>query len=192
MVKFVNIIFLCISLYGIASSATPLKNIDIDIDIEDKNKIREPRNALRAVSKYAAKLIANALTYTSVAIAVNKVQKEIDKHEEENAVRTPLKCDSNNVGCLNGICWTNCGPELQSSDYCFTTRGTLQENRIMNISNIDPKVHNEKTGVLFESSTNSSLFDFIPFAKCTNSLQCDKCFECANSCFSESYLKSLM
>lgn len=192
MVKVLCIAFVCVLLYGVFGESLNKNNNDGGLEMEMdyyENKNREPRKinpkTIQAITKYGAKLLGNAFTYGSVAIGVNQIQKKIDAHELENAERRPLDCNKNHFGCLNGNCWTNCGPRLTSSDYCFTAKGTVEATTKYNIEYIDSKIYSENSGVLYVSETNSSLYNFIPYAKCITNNQCNKCYECASACFSE-------
>lgn len=64
-----------------------------------------------------------------------------------------IECSSNNFGCFYGMCWSNCGPRLNESDWCFTTK-TLSKTR------------NE-----------------TEMAECMYDKDCDPCWSCATSCY---------
>lgn len=143
------------------------------------------------IGKITAKIVGNAITYSAVALGVNQIQKQLDKSDTPSLVREPFKCETNNYGCLHGNCWTNCGPRLQSSDYCLTTNGTLEKTAQLNIEKINPDIHNGNYGLVVSSQINTSLFHFIPFAKCVTKLECNPCFECAGVCLSENNVAPL-
>lgn len=63
-------------------------------------------------------------------------------------------CENDGYGCLNGFCWTNCGPRLSSQDFCLITYNV-------------PKNKSEEV-VPINYSNNSD---------CTN------CLPCGSACF---------
>lgn len=67
-------------------------------------------------------------------------------------------CELNRFGCLSNYCWTNCGPKISGSDYCFVTK---------NASNIngDPE-----------------------FVLCRLDADCNPCWPCAHACISNEEL----
>lgn len=43
----------------------------------------------------------------------------------EDLKRVKIDCKENNYGCHMNRCWKNCGPYLESGDFCLTTNSTL-------------------------------------------------------------------
>lgn len=91
--------------------------------------IRKRRNPIpligRAVgfaTKYSG--IITALTAAGAASTVADVyiRDHMDKKAAERLSRKVIDCDLNNVGCIDNMCWTNCGPRLTSADWCLTTK----------------------------------------------------------------------
>lgn len=51
------------------------------------------------------------------------IRRASDNAERERLiVRRRIACKDNNYGCLHGRCWSNCGPRLETADWCFTTK----------------------------------------------------------------------
>lgn len=102
---------------------------------------------------------ATTTAATAAGLAIDREFKKGDeKRQEERFARISLNCNLNNVGCLQNLCWTNCGPRIQSSDYCFTTR-----NKSATIN-----------GVMI-------------VADCKVDSDCDRCWPCASSCLMDDF-----
>lgn len=176
-------LFVCV----IIAQPTPTSfNAELENELAGEIE-RSTRGAVpwAAAGKLLGKLIANAATYTAVAIGVNEIQKQMDKSDAKPPVRESMDCSTNNYGCWQGNCWTNCGPRLQTSDYCVATNGTVQQTAQMNIEKINLDIHNAHYGLVIPSARNISQIHFIPYAKCVTKLECSPCFECAGVCMSE-------
>lgn len=40
-----------------------------------------------------------------------------------------MNVKKNNVGCLEGLCWSECGFDINSPGWCFTNKGFLNNNK---------------------------------------------------------------
>lgn len=70
-------------------------------------------------------------------------------------IKQRMDCSKNNYGCMQNICWTNCGPRNTSADWCFTTN---------------------------QQSSNS---ENVTFAHCVKYTDCNPCWQCGASCILE-------
>lgn len=73
--------------------------------------------------------------------------------------RSRIDCRQNNFGCSDNICWTNCGPRLQSDDFCFTSSPTGKSSHSIIVANVT-----------------------LNLAMCIKDSDCDPCWSCASSC----------
>lgn len=96
-----------------------------------------------------------AVAGVATSAADNLIKDKIARDNEERLARRTIDCDLNNVGCIENLCWTNCGPRLYSADWCFVTK---------NVS-----VPKEK----------------IQFAACERDSDCQPCWPCASACIME-------
>lgn len=71
----------------------------------------------------------------------------MSENDESLNVREPMKCETNNFGCLNGWCWSNCGPRMKVSD-CYTTIGKIENNISHNIEKFEYDKHNHRLGAM--------------------------------------------
>lgn len=46
----------------------------------------------------------------------------LEEKDIEKLRRKSIDCNSNNYGCLSNMCWSNCGPRINSADWCFSTK----------------------------------------------------------------------
>lgn len=93
---------------------------------------------------------AKAGTLGSTLVAANAAGTAIDmsmrgqqdmgiiQNLNEPQNRAKIDCKTNEYGCMQGMCWTNCGPRLDAGDWCFTTKNeTVSVRNIMRCSNRD-------------------------------------------------------
>lgn len=73
--------------------------------------------------------------------------------------RSRIDCRQNNFGCSDSICWTNCGPRLQSDDFCFTSSPTGKSSHSIIVANVT-----------------------LNLAMCIKDSDCEPCWPCASSC----------
>ena len=97
---------------------------------------------------------ANILT-TVVDNTMKDAMLKKQQQQQERLARVKLDCNLNNVGCVQNICWSNCGPRVNSADWCFTRSRELTSNGSMVL------------------------------ATCKNDEDCPKCLPCASSCIME-------
>lgn len=67
-----------------------------------------------------------------------------------------IDCKFNNAGCLNNVCWSNCGSRFDKLDWCFTGETSI--------------VNNTRT---------------VQLNPCKHDSDCKPCFSCASECFRE-------
>lgn len=160
-----------------------------DVEENDEKK-REVRGIpIFPIIKEGLKLLATSAVIVGSTIAVNKIQKLMDEAEREEwkpLKRETLDCKLNNYGCVYRLCWVNCGPRLKSGDYCYATSGKINDNIILNTTQLNTTVYNNHSGSFHHNPQNSSISYFIPFAKCSTDYDCDPCNECASTCIYES------
>lgn len=104
--------------------------------------------------------IANMLGWGGVIVGSSAASSYLDTQIKERADRKraeyfgkqAINCKLYNFGCIQNLCWANCGPRLRSSDWCLTT-----------------------------NSTNLST-DNISIHKCKLDTDCDPCWKCASTC----------
>lgn len=78
--------------------------------------------------KYAGWAIAMAAAGIVTTSADHMIREYIIKtNAGKKVARKRIDCTTNNFGCVQNICWTNCGPRVDYTDWCFTTRN-LTEN----------------------------------------------------------------
>lgn len=86
----------------------------------------------------------------------------VQQRENEPLKRARIDCHSNNAGCFENICFTNCGPRLMSSDWCYTATS-------------------------IQKGSNNTVF-----AACTKDSDCDPCWPCASTCQTDSSYNMLL
>lgn len=89
---------------------------------------------------------------TATSFIDSAIKEKYAKDAEERLIRRSIDCSQNNFGCIENLCWTNCGPRLSSADWCITTDGTKGINNTVQV------------------------------AKCEKDGDCNKCWPCATSC----------
>lgn len=82
------------------------------------------------------------------------IREANERQNSERLNRRTLDCSTNNKGCVQNICWTNCGPRITSSNWCFTTT----KEPVANLT--------------------------IEYAKCIFDDDCNSCLPCGSACFS--------
>lgn len=75
--------------------------------------------------------------------------------------RTHINCLGNNYGCLEGLCWTDCGPRSSIDTFCFT-------------ANPDP---NQNKNIFLQVKDKN-----VTISQCDNDSQCHPCWPCATVC----------
>lgn len=88
-------------------------------------KIRVRRNAA-GFSRLIVKVLSY-FAYEGVAflggVGTNEYNNYRTAQIESRLRRQVINCRLNNYGCLEGVCWSNCGPRLRSGDWCLLTKG---------------------------------------------------------------------
>lgn len=87
-----------------------------------------------------------------------EIMMQLMRHEVN---RTRINCMGNNFGCLYNICWSNCGPFLNTQDFCFTNNPDTQNN-----NNIFLDIKGKNLSV----------------AACNKDSECHPCWPCATVC----------
>lgn len=106
----------------------------------------------------AGMAFAGAVASVAGAVAADALAA---KRENERLERSSIDCSKDHVGCIEGNCWSNCGPRVHSSDWCFTTKTY-------------PKQKNEK----------------IQIAQCKTDRDCEVCWPCASTCYMDDISKT--
>lgn len=66
---------------------------------------------------------------------LGKFAAKYAKDNEERLARRTIDCNLNNSGCMQNMCWTNCGPRLYSADWCYVTKNhTVPKKEIKIVS----------------------------------------------------------
>lgn len=123
-----------------------------------KRRDLRKKRALAAIVPVAGKIVGWTIGMTVAGAAASATGAYVSdalaqKREQEYLERLPIDCKKNNVGCFEGVCWSNCGPRMRSSDWCFTTEA-------------------------FPANLNDT-----QIAKCKIARDCNPCWECATSCY---------
>lgn len=103
--------------------------------------------------KIGAWTVGMTVSGVAIAAADAAIKDAYSTKNEQKLARKAIECTLNNVGCIENLCWTNCGPRLYTADWCFTT----------------------KTGKIDENY-NSEI------AKCKKDSDCDPCWPCGSVC----------
>lgn len=104
--------------------------------IENNPEIRAPLAPVETQKKSNVKAViatevSKSLALGGTLVGANtfsswtdsKIRQSVDAETEEmRQERAKIDCTSNEYGCLNGMCWTNCGPRLDKGDWCYTTK----------------------------------------------------------------------
>lgn len=142
------------------------------------SQVREKRFAGAAVGhalkKVALRAGADFIVWTGILTSVNAIDAEYKNNLKnkniEKRLRARSDCKTFNFGCIENLCWTNCGPRLNSDDWCITTppedRASVEvEESVMS--------NNNKTIRKSKKTT---------FASCFNDADCDPCWKCGGTC----------
>lgn len=81
-----------------------------------------------------------------------EIRDKAERRRWEDFNRRTINCKQSNYGCIENHCWANCGPRLQSLDWCLTTNETKIDSKNVSIS-----------GCMFDHD-------------------CDPCWKCASTC----------
>lgn len=127
-----------------------------------------------AVGKVATKffLWTGILTASGVAVSVadNYVKDKFERKRKMDFSRKRDRepdCLWNSYGCIAKMCWTNCGPRLDSTDYCLVAP---PKNRNGNLTT---------TNFVLSATRN------VTVVNCMHDGECDPCWKCAGSCSTE-------
>lgn len=89
---------------------------------DTKIKIRSKRGIhLAAIAPTAGKIIGWGVGMTAVGLATSYADTKIKEAMLSKSSRITINCSRNNFGCIENVCWSNCGPRLTSADWCFTS-----------------------------------------------------------------------
>lgn len=61
----------------------------------------------------------------SVDAETQDLNRQIQQQEPQN--RATIDCKSNEYGCFQKMCWTNCGPRLDKGDWCYATKNKTRQ-----------------------------------------------------------------
>lgn len=131
------------------------KNITVDEFGVSRNRSRRVAPFLMAAGKVVG--LAGSLVLAGVATSYidSEIKQKYARDAEERLIRRTIDCSNNNFGCLEFICWSNCGPRLASADWCATTDGRVGPNKTVRV------------------------------ATCKTDADCNKCWPCATACRTE-------
>lgn len=94
----------------------------------NKNRRVKRHIALAQVLPTVGKVVAWSVGMGAVGVASSyadtKIKEASQIRIEENRFRLKIDCKKNIFGCIENICWTNCGPRLESADWCFTKKNS--------------------------------------------------------------------
>lgn len=157
-------------------TAAPIIDDDVLTIAQTKKLEREKRN-LAAVGGFMAEVagLAVALTIATVSgVALDNYMKEKYRASREEAnmikkIRRSMNCSENNYGCIESVCWSNCGPRLYSADWCVVKPPKSEVN-------IAP----DGNDTVISIKTVHSV-DF----RCVTKNDCNPCWACASTCMLE-------
>lgn len=102
------------------SSISSEKN---DMLIRDKRAFPVLGVIMPVIGKYFGWSMAMAAAGVATTTADQFIREYItNKNSNKLIYRRRVDCAGNNYGCVQNVCWTNCGPRLEAIDWCFTTR----------------------------------------------------------------------
>lgn len=115
---------------GLTSTAKPTTRL---VPKFDENVIVRKRRAPQigtAILKTVGKMAGWGLTMTAAGAATSSIDVDIRaaaaRKEEMRLLNTRVDCNRHNVGCIQNLCWSNCGPRTFSADWCFVTRNITE------------------------------------------------------------------
>lgn len=78
---------------------------------------------------WTAAMTASAVAAQAIGTVIidNYRQKETNEALTKLEDRLRKACEIFNVGCIDGKCWSNCGPRYFAADYCFTRKNHATE-----------------------------------------------------------------
>lgn len=124
--------------------------------------------AIPAFAKSAGKFGGWGAAMLAISAASSIIDTYIKSANEEKLmelVRKKFDCKKNNYGCIQNVCWSNCGPRIGSADWCITTK--------------DNKTATIETSEIEEN--NALTLKFNP-VECEKDVECDPCWVCGASC----------
>lgn len=129
--------------------------------MQKKNDTKIENRAKRAIHlaamvPTAGKIIGWGVGMTAVGLATSYADTKMKEAMLYKSSRITINCSRNNFGCIENVCWSNCGPRLTSADWCFTSNG--------NVNDTSP---------------------YKKVATCKEDADCDPCWQCVSSCIVE-------
>lgn len=115
--------------------------------------------------------------WIGVSAASSIIDTYIKNQNEEKIlamVRAKFNCETNNYGCMENVCYTNCGPRISSSDWCITTNPN---------ETLAAKIDTD--GTIIEKIEKNTTILKNPPATCETMKDCDPCWSCAGTCVME-------
>lgn len=123
-------------------SSGAISNLGESVVHEHKKEEKKVRS-LRSITDFLIKIL-----YEEASNAYSKTLKEVEREKQRTEAMDKVKnvtayldafreivkhnqdhlAQSNNVGCIQNLCWKRCGPYLQSADWCFTTKDKIENN----------------------------------------------------------------
>lgn len=67
-----------------------------------------------------ATLIGAGAAGTAIDMKMRGQESLENANQPQN--RAKIDCKTNEYGCMQGMCWSNCGPRLDAGDSCFTVK----------------------------------------------------------------------
>lgn len=137
------------------------------------NQVARNRRAIGAVvGRFVAKYTAWLAVMVAAGVTSSAAEQYFIYHFNEKAMesmkRRTIDCTSNNFGCLNNLCWTNCGPRLTSNDWCIASNGVYT-----NVTTFDVQTNH--------TTTRKKMHPAV----CEHDDDCEACFRCQKSCIGD-------
>lgn len=134
-----------------------------------------------SIGKWVAGVVGLAIAMTGAGVSAvvvdhhlreeSEIAREI--RQEKKIKRRKLGCKENNFGCIENVCWSNCGPRIKSGDWCLTTKDeTAYGNSTLTSNTTQPTITYKNNGT-------------APTATCVQDSDCDPCWRCAGGCLLE-------
>lgn len=142
-------------------------------------------DAIISRKRRIAPLLGIALRYSALGavmagagIATTAVDAKIRdnylaKHMERLSRRT-IDCSLNNFGCIDEVCWSNCGPRINSADWCLTRSNVTAVTAAPKPTAVNDVKKDAKAAASKPTPPKST--------KCSVDSDCNPCWSCIGSC----------
>lgn len=157
-------------------------------DVSTNTTIHRDRRAAGGILPFIGKFAGWTVVWTTASIAGSATAAIVtDRLQTERArgdlARRAFSCRTNNVGCFNGYCWTNCGPRLSEADWCFTRKPI--EPQTESTTSTTTTTTTTTTMAPPTNSTIRVVYHSPDDMQCTSPADCDPCAPCSTDCFIE-------